>query len=64
MAVSLLLRTEEFKKSIIVRTRDEEILKKLDLLCDVGAEFNPETKRFDHHQKSFNHHWWEEKDKF
>jgi uncharacterized UPF0160 family protein len=38
-------------------------LKRLDLLCDVGAEFNPETKRFDHHQKSFNHHWWEEKDK-
>jgi uncharacterized UPF0160 family protein len=63
MAVSLLLRTNEFKKSIIVRTRDEEILKQLDLLCDVGAVFDPDSKRFDHHQKSFNHYWWEEKDK-
>jgi uncharacterized UPF0160 family protein len=25
--------------------------------------FEPEKRRFDHHQKSFTTHWWEEKDK-
>lgn len=49
MAMSLLLRTNEFKNSIIVRTRDEDILKQLDLLCDVGSIFDPDQKRFDHH---------------
>ena len=32
MASVLLLRTNEFKKSIIVHTRDEDILKQLDVL--------------------------------
>jgi len=28
-------------------------LKNLDVLVDVGSEYNPETLRFDHHQRSF-----------
>ena len=62
MATSLLLYTKEFEKSIIVRTRDQEILDKLDIQCDVGGVFDPENRRFDHHQKTFVNHWWEEKD--
>ena len=49
MATGLLLRTKEFEKSIIVRTRDQEILDQLDLQCDVGGIFDPEKYRFDHH---------------
>lgn len=35
----------------IVRTRDEEDVVAADIVVDVGGEYNPETKRFDHHQK-------------
>lgn len=35
----------------IIRTRDEEIIKKGDYVVDVGGIYNPDTNRFDHHQK-------------
>ena len=35
----------------------------LDIQCDVGGVYDPEKRRFDHHQKTFTTHWWEEKDK-
>lgn len=60
MATSMLLRTKEFKNSIIVRTRDQAILDELDIQCDVGGEFDPAKKRFDHHQRTFKHHWFTE----
>lgn len=53
----MLLRTKEFKNSVIVRTRDQEILDQLDVQCDVGAVYDPENYRFDHHQKSFQTTW-------
>ncbi len=34
----------------IVRTRDEEIIKKADFVVDVGGEHDEERERFDHHQ--------------
>lgn len=34
----------------IIRTRDEEKIKKADIVLDVGGIYNPDTKRFDHHQ--------------
>ncbi len=37
----------------IIRTRDEEKLKKVDIRIDVGRKYNPKTKDFDHHQKDF-----------
>lgn len=49
MASFLLLRTNEFKKSIIVRTRDTSILNFLDIVYDVGNVFNLTRNRFDHH---------------
>lgn len=61
MATSLLLRTNEYKNSIIVRTRDAEIHKGLDLLCDVGGTFDHATNRFDHHQKVFDSTWLDDK---
>ncbi|KAL1464585.1 hypothetical protein WDU94_004215 [Cyamophila willieti] len=38
----------------IIRTRDQKELDKLDLVLDVGGEYNPEKLRFDHHQRTFN----------
>lgn len=45
--------TAEFRSAEIIRTRDQALLKTLDLVVDVGGEYNPETHRYDHHQFSF-----------
>lgn len=37
----------------VVRTRDETVLAGADLVFDVGAIFDPATRRFDHHQSSY-----------
>ncbi len=49
-AVAMILMIEEHE---VIRTRDEEKIKTADIVLDVGAEYNPETLRFDHHQNSF-----------
>src|SRR3989344_9051877 len=42
---------ERAKESFeVVRTRDEELIKKGDYVFDVGSVYNPEQNRFDHHQ--------------
>ena len=35
----------------LIRTRDLEIIAKADIVIDVGGEYDPETDRFDHHQR-------------
>lgn len=52
----LSLLTDEFSPStsVLVRTRDSATLSQCHILVDVGGEFNVETLRFDHHQKSFD----------
>jgi uncharacterized UPF0160 family protein len=37
----------------ITRTRNYEILKKMDIRLDVGRDYNPQTNDYDHHQPSF-----------
>lgn len=49
-AISMVLMVEERQ---ITRSRDEEVIKQASIVLDVGAEYNPETLRFDHHQNSF-----------
>lgn len=49
--------TEKFSNAAIVRTRNDAILDQLDIVCDVGAIFDTDKLRFDHHQKSFNTYW-------
>lgn len=54
MATTLLTNfTSQFKGALITRTRDQEILKTLDLIADVGGVYDPTTHRYDHHQKGF-----------
>jgi uncharacterized UPF0160 family protein len=50
----LLQQTTPFAGADIVRTRDPEVLKGLDIIIDVGGVYDPETNRFDHHQKGFD----------
>ncbi|WP_372761807.1 MYG1 family protein [Pseudoalteromonas sp.] len=35
----------------LIRTRDMALISKADIVIDVGGEHNPETNRFDHHQR-------------
>ncbi|XP_050422042.1 MYG1 exonuclease [Adelges cooleyi] len=39
----------------IIRTRDENLLNECDIVIDVGAVYDHSKRRYDHHQKSFNH---------
>jgi uncharacterized UPF0160 family protein len=52
-AVFLLRQTKLFKDSPVIRTRDPEILKTLDIVVDVGGEYDAARMRFDHHQREF-----------
>ncbi len=51
-AVASLLRVLESKpvEVRVVRTRDEKMIEEADFVVDVGAVYNPERERFDHHQ--------------
>ncbi|CAL6089240.1 MYG1_protein [Hexamita inflata] len=43
-----------FDVASVVRSRDEEIIKKADIAYDVGGIYNKASLRFDHHQLGFN----------
>lgn len=49
-AVSMVLMVEEHE---VVRSREQEVIDEGDIVLDVGAEYDPATLRFDHHQNSF-----------
>lgn len=55
LACSLLRMLPRFREAEIVRSRDPAVLADCTVVVDVGAEYNPATLRFDHHQKSFGH---------
>lgn len=52
-ACALLLVFNQIDRSKIIRTRDPEKLSECEFVCDVGGEYNPEKKRFDHHQVEY-----------
>jgi len=53
LACVLLKQLDEYKNAEIVRSRDMKIIENCDIVVDVGAKFDPENKRFDHHQLDF-----------
>ncbi|XP_014666897.1 PREDICTED: UPF0160 protein MYG1, mitochondrial-like [Priapulus caudatus] len=55
VACCLLRQLEEYRSAEIVRTRDQNLLEKCDIIVDVGGTFDASKKRFDHHQRSFSH---------
>ncbi len=48
-SVALLLLI--FPEAEVVRTRDQKEIDEADLVLDVGVTYDPDKKRFDHHQK-------------
>jgi len=49
----MLKQLSEYAEAAIVRSRDSKVLAECDIVVDVGAVFDPEAKRFDHHQREF-----------
>jgi uncharacterized UPF0160 family protein len=45
--LSLIFKDKEIE---IVRSRESDVIKKANIVVDVGKEYNPENNRFDHHQ--------------
>ncbi|XP_045538166.1 MYG1 exonuclease [Papilio machaon] len=54
LACCMLKLLPNFKDAEIVRTRDMEKLNTCDIVVDVGAVFDHEKQRYDHHQREFN----------
>ena len=52
-ACALLLLFDLIDRSKIVRTRDLEKLKGCEYVCDVGGVYDPEKKRYVHHQSDY-----------
>ncbi|KAF2074842.1 hypothetical protein CYY_003868 [Polysphondylium violaceum] len=53
LACFLLKLTPKYKDANIVRSRDKKVIDAADIVVDVGAEYDVEKQRFDHHQASF-----------
>jgi uncharacterized UPF0160 family protein len=56
-AMLLLNYVPEFKGSKLIRTRDQSVLNTLDIVIDVGGEYDFEKLRFDHHQRDFKEYY-------
>lgn len=54
LACFLLKQLEELKDAEIVRTRDPEVLRECAVVVDVGGVYDPESHRYDHHQREFD----------
>ena len=54
LGVALLRRTAAYADAKVVRSRNQEVLDKCDVVIDVGGVYDPAAARFDHHQKEFN----------
>jgi len=52
-ACALLLVFNLIDRAKIVRTRDEKVLVCCEYVCDVGGVYDPQSKRFDHHQVEY-----------
>jgi uncharacterized UPF0160 family protein len=53
LAVFMLKALPEYKDAELIRTRDADLIGKADIVVDVGGVYDPETRRFDHHQRGF-----------
>jgi len=53
LACYMLKLLPEYKNAKIVRSRDKAVLATCDIVVDVGAEFDPKSHRYDHHQREF-----------
>eukprot|EP00170_Pyropia_yezoensis_P003127 contig_13170_g3134 len=54
LAVYMLRRIPRYAGASLTRTRNPEVLATADVVVDVGAEYDPTTHRYDHHQRGFD----------
>ncbi|KPK32597.1 MAG: hypothetical protein AMS24_03750 [Chlamydiae bacterium SM23_39] len=52
-ACAFLILFDLVERDKIFRSRDENVLKRCEYVCDVGGRYDPKNKRFDHHQKDY-----------
>ncbi len=52
-ACSLLLLFDRIDRDKIHRTRDPKVIANCDYVCDVGGVYDPNKRRFDHHQADY-----------
>jgi uncharacterized UPF0160 family protein len=52
-ACALLLVFNRIDRDKVIRSRDLDLLDTCEYVCDVGGIYNPEYKRFDHHQVGY-----------
>lgn len=52
-ALALLVVFKNIDVKKVIRTRDLGVLKDCEYVCDVGGIYDPDIKRFDHHQVSY-----------
>ncbi|KAK3931603.1 MYG1 protein C27H6.8 [Frankliniella fusca] len=53
LACFMLKQLPKFKNSEIIRSRDNSVLDKCDIVVDVGGKYDASIHRFDHHQRGF-----------
>lgn len=53
LAVHLLRKLPTYKDMPLIRTRDPAVINDATIVVDVGAEYDPQRSRFDHHQRGF-----------
>ncbi|PWN94202.1 metal-dependent protein hydrolase [Acaromyces ingoldii] len=54
LAVHLLRKLPRFASEPLTRTRDAALIDRATIVVDVGATYEPEKWRFDHHQRGFD----------
>ncbi|MEC7838438.1 MAG: MYG1 family protein [Chlamydiota bacterium] len=52
-ACALLIMFDLIDEDKVIRTRDPDILKNCEYVCDVGGGYDPDLKLFDHHQVEY-----------
>lgn len=53
LAISILKLLPKYSDATILRTRNPELLSQCHMVVDVGAKYEPESNRYDHHQREF-----------
>jgi len=54
MGVWMLRQTPDYRNAKVVRSRDPEVLKDLDIVIDVGGVYDHSIRRYDHHQRGYD----------
>jgi uncharacterized UPF0160 family protein len=59
LGVWMLRQLNEYRNSPVVRSRDKEVLKDLDIVLDVGGVYDHSILRYDHHQRGYEEYFKE-----